>query len=102
MTGNESANIQELQSKVIQLEKDRSFDTSMIQDHGSRITKLEINMSTAEDNIQSQGARMYVTIDDNQRRISRVELDNNATGSLYQTMEARLTYLEGICNQYKN
>ena len=63
LTGTESANIQELQDKVIQLEKDRSFHTSLIQDHGSRIqdhgtriTHLETETAANDDSIQKQGA----------------------------------------------
>ena len=63
LTGTESANIQELQGKIIQLEKDRSFQTSLIQDHGSRIqdhgtriTQLETETAANGDSIQKQSA----------------------------------------------
>ena len=55
------------------------------------LVNLTIVTNSIEIDIQSDSA----TIAENQRRISRVELDNNATDSLYQTMESRLTYLEG-------
>ena len=35
-------------------------------------------------------------IEANQQRISRLAMNNNATNSLYQTMEFRLNYMEGI------
>ena len=160
LTGTESANIQELRSKVIQLEKDRSFYTSLIQDqetnlttqiitihdHSLRLAQIEtemeqdttfrdlnislleletnlttlgvavsnnalninqihaevektrnslVNLTIATNSIEVDIQSDSATIEENQRRISRVELENNATDSLYQTMESRVTYLEG-------
>ena len=84
MTGTESANIQELQGKVIQLEKDRSFHTfliqdygSRIQDHGTRITQLETETAANDDSIQKQSAIISkIETDKTQDQASFNELNN--------------------------
>ena len=89
MTGTESANIQELQGKVIQLEKDRSFHTTLIQDHGSsiqdhgtRITQLEAETAANTDSIQKQGAI-----------ISKIETDKTEDQTSYHNLNNTLENL---------
>ena len=89
MTETESANIQELQGKMIQLEKDRSFQTSLIQDHvsriqdhGTRITQLETETAANDDNIQKQGAI-----------ISKIETDKAEDQTSYHNLNNTLENL---------
>ena len=77
--------IQDFESTIKQLEAS-SNDT--LQKLDERISKLEINMT-------SDQALQFEAIEVNQRRISELQSNNNATNSLYEHWELRLNYLEG-------
>ena len=82
LTGTESANIQELQGKVIQLEEDRLFHTSLIQDHGTRITQIETVTAANDDSIQKLDAI-----------ISKIETDKAEDQTSYNNLNNTLENL---------
>ena len=98
--------VERVNNSISQLEANVSEQVRTIQDFGSTIKQLEASsndtlqklaerITKLEINITSDQASQFEAIEVNQRRISELQSNNNATNSLYEHLELRLKYLEG-------
>ena len=67
-----------------------------------KIQTFMVNISNKTTGIELDRQSDFAAIKANQRRISNLELTSNDTDSLYESMEYRLNYLEGIYHQRFN
>ena len=79
-----------------------SISINQIHEDLEKIHMSIVNIGNRTTGIELGRQSNFAAIKANQRRISNLELTSNDTDSLYESMEYRLNYLEGIYHQRFN
>ena len=91
-------------SKITQLEKDRSFLMSLVQDHTSRITRHETEITASNDtihNLDARISRLEIDVTPEQRNIqalnstiTQLALDISTNNAKIHTQDTQITQLQ--------